>query len=99
MTTVSRLIRAPVVGTLAPALTQQNVQSVLTGMGTSGAHYLHQQLIPVTMWLITHNLNKYPSVTVMDNAGSKYMTDVRYIDTNTVEIRMTYPMSGTAALN
>lgn len=49
-----------------------------------------------TTWLIPHNLGRYPSVTVMDNAKRVIYGDVSYVDINLVQIDFAYPMSGTA---
>ena len=70
--------------------------------GSSGAgdlNYTHIQGVADTIWNITHNLGKYPSVTVLDSAMNEVEGDVEFIDTNTVKIVFSATFSGTATLN
>ena len=62
-------------------------------------HYTHTQSVASASWTITHNLNKYPSVTVVDSAGSVVVGDVQYLSLNDVVITFSGPFSGTAYLN
>jgi len=50
-------------------------------------------------WVITHNLNKRPSVVVVDSANTVFEPGVEYIDDNTVKITMNAPFKGYAYLN
>ena len=50
-------------------------------------------------WLIVHNQNRYPSVTVIDGAGHYVFADVIYLDANIVQVNFAYPTSGSAYLN
>ena len=50
-------------------------------------------------WIIEHNLNRYPSVTVVDSAGSVCVGEVTYLDENTVKCIFSAPFSGVAYLN
>ena len=50
-------------------------------------------------WTITHNLGKYPSVTVVDSAGTEVVGDVTYISENVINIKFNSAFSGTAYLN
>jgi hypothetical protein len=62
-------------------------------------NYSHTQSVASTDWSITHNLGKYPSVTIIDNAGNEIWTQVEHIDINNLVIRFNNPHSGTASLN
>lgn len=48
---------------------------------------------------MTHNLNGYPAVSVVDSAGSQVFGDVHYLDTMTVQILFSAPFSGQAVLS
>lgn len=48
---------------------------------------------------LTHSLNKYPSVTVIDSAGDEVVGDVSYDDLNNVTLSFQGSFSGTATLN
>lgn len=61
--------------------------------------YIHRQVIASNTWEITHNLYKYPSVSVVDTGGNVVIGDVEYTSLNTLVIKFTAPFSGTAYLN
>lgn len=61
--------------------------------------YIHQQMVASTAWVITHNLDKYPSVTVVDSAGSVVIGEVQYISRNQIIVTFQGAFSGTAYLN
>lgn len=61
--------------------------------------YIHKQVIASNTWEITHNLYKYPSVSVVDTGGNAVIGDVEYTSLNTLVITFTAPFSGTAYLN
>lgn len=50
-------------------------------------------------WVIAHNMRKYPSVSIVDTAGTVVVGDVVYIDDNNVELYFSSPFSGAAYLN
>jgi hypothetical protein len=57
------------------------------------------QSSPLATWTIPHNLNRYPTVTVVDNLNSKLEVDVTYVDSNIVQIIFGNPFSGKAYIN
>lgn len=61
--------------------------------------YTHTQSVASATWTITHNLNKRPSVTVVDSGGTVVIGDVQYIDDNTIIITFIGAFSGAAYLN
>ena len=61
--------------------------------------YNHQQAVPSAQWIVTHGLNKYPSVSVVDSAGSSVVGDVLYDSLNQVTITFSAPFSGNAFFN
>lgn len=50
-------------------------------------------------WSITHNMNKYPSVTVVDSAGSVVIGEITYINSNQIDIKFNSEFSGKVYLN
>lgn len=62
-------------------------------------NYFHVQSIASTEWIINHNLGKYPSVTVIDSAGTEVNGEVNYTSLNTVTIKFSAAFSGKATLN
>lgn len=54
---------------------------------------------PGVEWLIVHSLDKFPTVSAVDNGGNLIQGAVDYIDSNTIRIRFSKPVSGTAYIN
>jgi hypothetical protein len=65
----------------------------------SDKNFIFNQAIPSTVWSITHNLNKFPSVSVVDTAGTQVFTIADYIDTNTLILTFSAAFAGKAYLN
>jgi len=61
--------------------------------------YEFEQAITSDTWTITHNLNKKPSVTVVDSANNVVEGAREYIDKNTVTIKFNGAFKGKAYLN
>lgn len=72
------------------------------GIGTNyggDKHYRHIQATASDTWEVKHNLNKYPSVTIVDSAENVIIGDVQYIDKNNVVLTFTTPLVGEAYFN
>jgi len=65
----------------------------------SATGYVHNQIISSNNWIISHGLDKYPSVTVVDTLGRIIQGDVQYVDLNHVVVSFTGQFSGQAFLN
>lgn len=61
--------------------------------------FVFEQGVASNIWNITHNLNKYPSVTVVDSAGNEVIAEVTYTDLNRCVVTMTAAFKGKAYLN
>lgn len=61
--------------------------------------YVHYENTPNIEWSITHNMNKYPSVTVVDSAGSIVEGAVDYLSLNSCRITFCGAFSGKAYFN
>lgn len=66
---------------------------------TGDKTYIHTQSVESDTWNITHNMDKYPSVVIIDNDGKAVMADIYYINLNEVRLNFNQPTSGKAALN
>ena len=55
--------------------------------------------MPSKDWEITHNLNKYPSVTVINNDNQVVIGDVQYIDKNSLTISFSAEFTGKVICN
>lgn len=67
--------------------------------GDGDKHYVHIQSTASDVWVIEHGLNKYPSVTVVDSAGTLVIGDIKYLDIKRVEVKFMAAFSGRAYLN
>lgn len=79
---------------------------ILSGNKTSGElgltgdkTYVHHQSTPALVWEITHNLDKFPSVTIVDSAGSVVIGEVTYESENKLKVAFTVEFGGSAYLN
>ena len=54
---------------------------------------------PALVWTIQHNLDKFPSVTVVDTANTVVNSQINYIDKNNITINNTAQFAGKAYLN
>ena len=66
---------------------------------TGDKHFVFTKSTPDSVWEITHNLDKYPSVTVVDSAGSVVMGDITYTSKSTLTVTFSAAFSGKAYLN
>ena len=61
--------------------------------------YLHVQATSSDTWIIPHNLNKYPAVSVIDSAGNEVEGDIIYNSVNQITIMFKGAFKGSATLN
>lgn len=69
------------------------------GGGGEDTTYVHNQAVASAVWSITHNLNRWPSVEVVDSAGTVASGDVSYVSANQVTIVFSAAFAGKAYLN
>jgi hypothetical protein len=65
----------------------------------SDLNFTYTQSTPSTTWTITHNLGKFPSVSVVDSANTQVYGNVNYIDNDSLTLTFTGAFSGKAYLN
>lgn len=61
--------------------------------------YVHAQDAASLTWSITHNLGRFPSVTVVDSAGTQVVGRVVYDSVNALTLTFSAAFSGKAYLN
>ena len=66
---------------------------------TGDKNFIYTKGTPDKVWDITHNLGKYPSVTIVDSAGSVVMGDITYTSKSAIKITFSAAFSGKAYLN
>jgi len=57
------------------------------------------QVVPATTWTITHNLGKFPSITVIDSGNTVVHGEYTYIDNNKIVLEFSAAFAGKAYLN
>ena len=62
-------------------------------------NFVFTQNAPAITWTITHNLDKFPSVSVVDSANEIVYGEVTYTNTNLLTVTFTAAFSGKAYLN
>ena len=66
---------------------------------SGSAAYTHEQTIPANVWLIDHDLNKKPSITLVDTDENVIEGDVQYIDENRALVTFNKAFKGKAYCN
>lgn len=66
---------------------------------TTGGTYIYTQTIPEAVWTIQHDLDKFPSVTVVNINNVVLYGEMTYIDSNSLQITFSGGFSGKAFLN
>lgn len=65
----------------------------------SDKYYRHDQSTASDTWTITHPLDKYPSITIVDSAGDEVEGAVNYVGLTTIVVSFSAAFSGSAFLN
>jgi hypothetical protein len=68
-----------------------------SGAGNTRRH-VYTQSVAATTWVVTHTLGGFPSVTVVDSAGTAVFGDVKYDSATQITITFTAAFSGFAYL-
>ena len=68
-------------------------------VATDDKNYVHVQNTPSTSWVINHNLAKYPSVTVLDSAGTEVVGAIVHNSINQCVVTFSAGFSGKATCN
>ncbi len=80
----------------------KNVVTIIGGGGGGAGqdvHYTFNQRVPAEVWNIAHNMNKFPSVSIVDSGGNVVIGNIDYVDRNNVQVTFNGAFSGSAYLN
>ena len=69
------------------------------GPAGNASTFTWEQTVPLSVWTIPHNLNRYPAITVVDTQGNVVLADMQYVDANIVQVFTDAPFAGKAYLN
>ena len=84
-------------GTSGPATLTDGILNV--PVYQSDQTYVFVQSVPSTTWTITHNLNKYPSVSVVNINNVVMYGEITYLSPNQLQIEFSAGFSGKAYMN
>lgn len=62
-------------------------------------NFVHTQIASSNTWVVDHNLEKFPSVTVVDSAGTEVIGEVEHISINQTRISFSASFGGKAYFN
>jgi hypothetical protein len=79
--------------------TLSGVDTIVLPNGVTDKHFVYSQLVASNSWDIIHNMDKYPSVTIVDSANSIVVGEVTYISKNELIVSFAGAFSGKAYLN
>jgi hypothetical protein len=68
------------------------------GSGSIAGFVYDRNSIVAATWIIDHNLNRYPQVTLIDDTGAMFEADIFYNSLNQVTVSFAQPTSGKAVL-
>lgn len=79
----------------------ENISSLQTQINQieSDKRFVHKQAVASDTWIITHNLGKYPSITVVDSAGTVVIGDIILQTTEQATIKFSSAFGGKAYCN
>jgi hypothetical protein len=77
----------------------QKINQMLCDGISGDKNFVFNQAVPSTTWYIVHNLNKFPSVTVVNINNVTMYGDVKYINENELQIDFSAGFSGKAYIN
>ena len=75
--------------------------ATLESLGDAGIdkNFVYNQSVPAIEWDIFHDLNKFPSVAIVNSANEVVIGNVEYIDLNNVKLTFSAAFSGKAYFN
>jgi hypothetical protein len=95
-------------GTIASASLSSNSENLLltltkrdnTGISASiKFKHVHVQAVAATDWNIIHDLNCFPSVTIVDATKTEVIGNIEYVNLNSLRVTFSAAFSGEAYLN
>lgn len=78
---------------------EENFQYVDLVAASGDISYVHDQIAASKEWRIIHNLDKHPSVTIVDSAGSVVVGDIFYVSQQELIVSFVSEFAGRAFLN
>jgi hypothetical protein len=97
------VVESPTYVSVASSGGIQGIQGIQGPTGPSGdpalLYYKHEQTTPSSTWDITHNLEFFPNITVVDSSGAVCEGEINHVTINRVTLTFSASFSGTAYLS
>ena len=74
------------------------LDAIVAGAGDDKT-FRHIQGTPSTTWTVTHNLGKYPAVTLFDSSGREFKAQIDHVSDNQLTVTLGAALSGEANCN
>ena len=89
-----------VISVTVPEQSPSNVTIAgMKAIGITDSRFEYEQTSSSKVWTINHNLNKKPSVTIVDSGDNVVIGEVQYVDNNNLTVSFNASFSGKAYLN
>jgi hypothetical protein len=62
-------------------------------------NFVFDQQVASAVWVVVHNMGKFPSVSIVDTANDQVEAEVKYNSNNQLTITFTAPIAGKAYIN
>jgi hypothetical protein len=80
--------------------TQKFINLPASSIGATGdLTYVHNQVVPAATWTISHPLNKFPSIVVVDSGGTIVHGEIIYDSLSQIRVLFSAAFAGKAYLN
>jgi len=86
-------------GDLTPTIIYNVDNFLLASQAGGDLNFTYTQSSAAAVWNITHNLGKFPSVSILDSAGTNVIGQVDYTNDNELILTFTAAFAGVAYLN
>ena len=93
------LMTLALIGSNGAAVVDEYYDMALFTLSAGDKNYVFVQALPETTWTIQHDLQKFPSITVIDTADTVVIGQYTYINNNNVTLTFSAGFAGKAYLN
>lgn len=95
-----KIVDEMVAGKIDPEVVSSMVENYIQANGVSASSFVYDRGgVAASSWIIEHNLNKYPQISLMDDSGNQFEADVIYNSLNSLTVNFSRPISGKAVLS
>jgi len=75
------------------------ISLIYNSSGTGDKNFIYTQGVASASWTVVHNLNKFPSVSIVDSANEVVYGNIDYLNVNELTITFQAAFAGKAYMN